>query len=302
MSVRGTLAVAVAVAVGVAVVAVPVLGAVGGIAPASDGASAVQANRTDDGAAGNVSFGVRIASFMQASSAAADSAVDAGMWAVRYNRSDGAERATVVRSRIDRLERRSERLRERMAALQTRYENGTIPRVAYVARASRLTAQLNALGEAINETGERARAVGVNVSQLDRLRTAVRNMSGREVAAVARDLGVGPPARAGPPADRGPDDTGPPADVGPSATVGDNRTGPPEDGGSERPVPAGDAGPSANATSGGTGRPTDSPRDSATVGGPAGRSDRSDATGTDTQTDGPAVPGSGGTGVDPTGR
>ncbi|WP_424017896.1 hypothetical protein ACOZ4N_18805 [Halorientalis pallida] len=247
MSARGTLLAVVAVVVGVALVAVPVFGAVGGIAPASDGASAVQTNETNE-TASNVSIGARISSFMQASSAETDSSVEAGMWAAKFNRSDEGQRPAVVQSRIDRLERRSERLRERMSTLQAKYENGTIPRVAYRAQASRLTAELDALGESINETGERARAVGVNTTQLDRLRTQARNLSGQEVAAVARELGVGRPDHAGPPADRGPDDAGPPDDRGPG------QTGPPEDVGPSKNV-TGDDQPGPPADRGGNGGP-----------------------------------------------
>ena len=251
MSARGTLLVVAAIVAGVALVAVPVFGAVGSIAPASDGATAVQANETNDTAASNVSFGTRISSFMQASTAETDSSVEAGMWAAGYNRSDDRERPAVVQSRIGQLERRSERLRDRMTRLQAGYENGTIPEVAYRARASRLTAELNALEESINETDERARAVGVNTSQLDRLGTATRNLSGQEVAAVARNLGVGRPDHAGPPEnsgpgdagppeDSGPGDAGPPKDVGPSENVtGDDQPGPPDDRGGNGAPPAG---------------------------------------------------------------
>lgn len=242
MSARGTLLVAVAAVVGVALVTVPVFGAVGGIAPASDGAAVAQTNETNDTATSNVSFGTRISSFMQASTAETDSSVDAGMWAAEYNRSDDRQRPAVVQSRIGQLERRGERLRDRMARLQAKYENGTVPRVAYRAQASRLTAELNALGESINETDERARAVGVNASQLDRLRTETRNLSGQEVAAVARDLGVGRPDHAGPPEDRGPGDAGPPEDRGPSDA------GPPEDRGPGDGGPPEDVGPSKNVT------------------------------------------------------
>jgi hypothetical protein len=288
MSARGTLLAVALVVVGVALVAVPVFGAVGGIAPASDGASAVQTNGTND-TASNVSIGARISSFMQASSAETDSSVEAGMWAAKYNQSEESERPAVVQSRIDRLERRSERLRERMADLQAKHENGTMPRVAYRARASRLTAELNALDESINETDERARAVGVNTSQLDQLRTQARNLSGQEVAAVARDLGVGRPDHAGPPEDRGPGDAGPPEergpgdagppeDVGPSTNVtDDDQSGPPADrGGTGGPPGDEETGPSTDGESPADRRANGSDRGAAGSGGGADGDDRSD--------------------------
>jgi hypothetical protein len=231
MSAHGTPLVAIAAVVGIALVAVPVIGAVGSIAPASDGAGAVQANGTDNATTDTASLGTRISSFMQASTVEADSSVEAGMWAAEYNRTDSGERPAVVESRIDRLERRSERLRDRMSRLQSRHENGTVPRVAYRAQASRLTAELGALDESINETSDKAQSVGVNTSQLDRLKTEVRNLSGQEVAAVAQDLGVGRP-----------DHAGPPDDVSSSRnTTGDDQPGPPDDRGRSSDRPATDA-------------------------------------------------------------
>ncbi|AQL43490.1 hypothetical protein BV210_12650 [Halorientalis sp. IM1011] len=315
MKTRGTLLAVVLVAAAVGLVAVPVLGAVDGTTPASDGMSAVQANDSNETATSEVSLGAQISSFMQSNSAETESSVEAGMWAAEYNRSAGDERPAVVESRIDRLERRSERLRERMSRLQSKYENDTIPAVAYRAQASRLTAELNGLDEAINETSDRARAVGVNTSRLDSLRDRTQNMSGQEVAAVARELGVGPPDHAGPPGERGPGNAGPPGDVGPSTNVtNDDRRGPPGD---RRPggPGQGETGPSENVTNDQRQGPLPDADDPPGPRGPAAPnnpSDPSDPADTDNSTDaddsddglsgGPSGSSGGGSGDGPPGR
>ncbi len=263
MRARGSLLAALVVTVALALVAVPVLGAVGAPAPATDAAPAQTTDENETDRNGTEGLGARIGAFMQANSADTESAVEEGMWQARYNATGEAERADLVSARVDRLDRRGDRLRDRMAALQARYESGEIPRVAYVAQASRLAEELNALDESVNRTEDRARAVGVNTSRLDAIRDRAREMRGQEVAAVARNLSVvrpgnaGPPGDVGPPGDAedrpdGPDVTGPPRNV----TDGSDR-GPPGDRGRDGDLPIGDDS-DANVTDGNGSSPLDS--------------------------------------------
>ncbi len=66
------------------------------------------------------------------------------MWRSAYNQSNGTERAELVTDRTGSLERRLERLQERNATLEQRYENGNISEQAYVAQRSRLTTESRA--------------------------------------------------------------------------------------------------------------------------------------------------------------
>lgn len=150
--------------------------------------------------------------------------------------SDGARAAVVAetmaegRDRLDELERRQERLRAARA-------NGTISEGEYRARTARLAAESRLLQRRLNRTADASREVpdaalrerGVDRAELDRLRRNAGNLTGPEVAAIARGIAGGdrgqpaafPPGRAagaangserGPPeratngSDRGPPD------------------------------------------------------------------------------------------------
>ncbi|WP_136717204.1 hypothetical protein [Halorientalis salina] len=199
-------------------------------AGATDGPVAVDsvaANETNESSGENASLGTQISSFMQASSAETNGSVDAGMWEAEFNASNGTEKAAVVENRIRTLDRRVDRLEDRLADLEARHENGSLPEVAYMAQASQLTAEIESLERSINETDSAAKSVGVNDTRLDKLRTDARNMSGRAVANDARGLSVvSPPglARGGPPGD-----AGTPGNGGPAENAGNARAQRPAD-------------------------------------------------------------------------
>jgi len=244
MSARQVAQVGLLVAVVAVVAAAPAVGAVG-----TTEVTTLPENGTANES--SASLGAQISSFMQASSAEANGSVDDGMWVASFNSTNESDRERVVNGRVASIERRLDRLQDRLEALENARENGTIPEVAYVAQASRLNEQIDALTDSINETDEAARRVGVNDTRLDRLRTEASNMTGHEIARLARNLSVvGPPAGAGPP-----DDAGPPEDAGPD----DDETGPPED-----PGPPDDASPDGNET----GRPEDAGPDDDETGPP----------------------------------
>jgi len=263
MSARQVAQVGLLVAVVAVVAAAPAVGAVG-----TTEVTTLPENGTANES--SASLGAQISSFMQASSAEANGSVDDGMWVASFNSTNESDRERVVNGRVASIERRLDRLQDRLEALENARENGTIPEVAYVAQASRLNEQIDALTDSINETDEAARRVGVNDTRLDRLRTEASNMTGHEIARLARNLSVvGPPAGAGPPDDAGPDgnETGPPEDPGPPDDAGpdDDETGPPEDadpgdGGSPDDAGNGNDGGSPDDAGGGQG-PSDSTDD-----------------------------------------
>ncbi|MDS0283371.1 hypothetical protein [Haloarcula onubensis] len=196
------------------------------------------ATRTAENESGETAgMGAQLTAFTQSSAAAANDSIENGMWKAGFDQSNASDRARLVRERAGSLEGRLERLQRENETLRERYENGSLPQPAYVARQSRLSARIDALRTAINDTDEAASRAGVNDSRLEGLRRNASDLTGPEVAAIARGLGGGPPADRGPPTDRG--ERGPPEDRGPSA--GASNGGPSD----------GERGPPANRTQGG---------------------------------------------------
>jgi len=167
-------------------------------------------------------FGAVVSSFMQTSAADAENEVEAGLFEARFDRSNASERARLVRQRATQLGDRIEELREERATL---LEAGNVS-VRERAEAARLAAQSSGLADSIDRTVSAAQAANVelNRTRLDGLRSEARNLTGPEVAELARglvDRKDGPPR--GPPEDRGPDRGGP--DAATNETAEDDRPG-----------------------------------------------------------------------------
>jgi hypothetical protein len=175
---------------------------------------------------------------------------------VRFARAGGdAARAAVVaegtnetRERIGELERRRERLRAARA-------NGSISEGQYRARMARLAAESRTLHHRLNRTAAASREVpdaalrrrGVDPNELARLQRAAGNLTGPEVAAIARGI-AGPPAAVPGRAANG--SRGPPADA-------PNRTGGPPDDATNRTARG--AAPNGGPPDDARGNATDSP-------------------------------------------
>ncbi|PSP31848.1 hypothetical protein BRC64_08595 [Halobacteriales archaeon QH_10_67_22] len=162
-------------------------------------------------------------------------------------------RAAVVGDQTARMQERLDELRAERRSIVRARENGSISEGQYRARVAQVHAEQRALERVAGETeavardlpADRLEANGVNVSALRTLRADAANLTGPEVAAIARNVsgpaagrGLGPERgppgadnRTGPPGERGPPDdddrTGPGGDRGPSDD-GDE-TGPPDD-------------------------------------------------------------------------
>ncbi|NIB98411.1 hypothetical protein [Halobacterium sp. R2-5] len=144
-----------------------------------------------------------------------------------------ASKASVVAGQVENLDQRLAELRDRKQELETARENGTISESRYRAEMAGLAARISTLQGLTNETAETARGIpdedlaerGVNATDLDRLRTSAGNLSGPEVAAIARSI-AGPAGNgtAGPPFG-GNSTMGPPTDT--PASGNDNETGGP---------------------------------------------------------------------------
>lgn len=161
-----------------------------------------EALTTQNNAAGGM--GTQLTAFLQSNSAAANDTVESGMWQSAYNRSNGTERVELVTDRTGSLEQRLGRLQERNAALEQRYENGSLSEQAYVAQRSRLVTETERLRTAINDTDTAAEQTGVDDTALERLKQNASELSGRQVSSIARGI-VAPPDVAGP-GEQGPPD------------------------------------------------------------------------------------------------
>lgn len=211
-----------------------VLGAVAFVAPAPAsspggdvGPPAAAAAETPT--ANNSTMGDQVSSFVQATSGQADEEVEAGMWSAAYD--NASNRSRIVHRRTADVGDRLAELQRQKQDLIAAYRNGSIDRTEYRARMSRLVGRLAALNRSIDETERQARATGANRTAVEHLRTQARNLSGPEVAAIARSFAGGPPADVA----RGPPNgtQGPPngSQGPPNGTQGppEDRRGPPED-------------------------------------------------------------------------
>ena len=205
----------------VLLVACAVVGAVAGLpaVAAQETATPTETNDSDgDG------LGTQLTAFTQSSSAAANDSVENGMWNAGFEQSNASERAQLVTDRTGTLEARLERLQGQNESIQEQYENGTLSEQAYVARQSRLAARIDALQTAVNDTDEAATEAGVNDSRLERLKQNASQLSGPEVARIARGL-AGSPAEMPPQAANRTSDRPAPTDRGPATNETDRRNG-----------------------------------------------------------------------------
>lgn len=177
-----------------------------------------------DEEANETSMGAEVNAFMHSNTAGADDAVEAGMFAASYERADEDERAAVVSDRTSDLEAKLDALEAERAALEER--EGDLPPPAYDARMTRLAVEISALERALNDTETRAVESGVDPAEIRTIRGNAADLSGPEVAAVAKGIaGVEPPR--GPPEDApGEGTSGGPSDDAPGKERGSNGNGP----------------------------------------------------------------------------
>jgi len=223
--------------VSVVAVLVVVASVVGGVplAALADG-PADDATERQVGATGTdeMAPGERMAGVLAVERASVGGELASRTFGQRVARADSNDsRAAVVGDEVADLQARLDELRAERARLRTAYDNGTISQGEYRARAARVHAEQRALQRRANHTERVAgelpagtlRANGVNVTALRTIRTEARNLTGPEVAAVARNI-----AGQNPGGGLGPDRAGPPGVVG-NRTDGGPRSGPGDDGG-----------------------------------------------------------------------
>lgn len=171
-------------------------------------------------------------------------------------------KAQIVANRTQMLERRLDRLHAQQQALRQAHQNGTITNGRYRAEMAQVAARIHTVQRLLNQSESTARSLpqpvrerhGINVSAIERLRTNARNLTGPEVAAIARSI-------AGPPFD-GPIRRGPPGRAPGDGNVSDRGDGPGNNGGPGQGGPPTNAsdregGPPVNTTDRGGGPPDD---------------------------------------------
>jgi hypothetical protein len=166
------------------------------VAAAAVGGVAAGTTQADNETQTNASFGADVSSFMQASSAETQGGVDDGMFDAALNRTDDPEeRRALIENRTERLQERHDRIAERRQAVNASGEPG----VREYAVAAHVTVGASSLERSLNETERAAEAAGLDTQRLETLRTNARNLTGPEVAELARGLASPPSA-----AQRGP--------------------------------------------------------------------------------------------------
>lgn len=200
------------------------------VAAAALALPAVAQDGDQTGEVENVTVGQEVSAFMQSAEANAHGEVENGMFDARMESANASERAAVVEERTDEIAARVDAIEERIEEL--RANRTDVNPVAYRAQMSAAAAQLAAVRESANRTATHAERVGVDTTRLETLRNNASELTGQEVAAIARSLagvmGRGPPDHAGPPGGNGtepPDNAGPPGGNGTDSTGGD----PPDD-------------------------------------------------------------------------
>ncbi|AGN01518.1 hypothetical protein L593_07865 [Salinarchaeum sp. Harcht-Bsk1] len=183
--------------------------------------------------------------------------------------------AGVVGERLDHIQQRLDDLESRNETLAAQYENGTISRGAYAARAAAIEAEraslTRQLGAVENATGrlpaDALVANGVNASAIERLRGQASELGGQQVRELARSIagpnlgnGIGPGDRApdeipglggdGLPGERGPEDR-------PGNGGGNDADGNETDGSGDGDATGGDDGTGSDADGGDGGTDTD---------------------------------------------
>jgi len=147
-----------------------------------------------------------------------------------WNAGSNDSRARLVARNGETLETRLNELQGATRHLEAAAQNDSIGQGQYQSQAAILSARIATLERRLNQTSDAGRTIppavreqhGVNITRLGHLQRAAGNLSGPEMAAIARTI-------AGPNPGMGPGMTGPPETVGngPQGPPA-NRTGPPE--------------------------------------------------------------------------
>ncbi|MFP9190215.1 hypothetical protein [Natronosalvus vescus] len=161
-----------------------------------------------------------VSTFMQANTANAAHTVDDGIFTAKFEKGDDDRRAALIEERTAAHESKLEELEAEYQEL--REQRDDLHPSEYNTRMTRITVELAGIDRSLEQTEQRARGAGVNVTELNTLRQNASELGGQEVAERAQQIaGVDPPR--GPPDDAGPGEETPGQNDSPG--VDDNQTG-----------------------------------------------------------------------------
>ncbi|ELY99312.1 hypothetical protein [Natrialba asiatica] len=179
----------------------------GGLQPQTQAQTNTATNANTDAA--NTTTNTTVATFLQATSADAQSSVDSGLFDATYHATDTERRAALVTDRADEFEQRLAELEAEREELREREDS--LSSAAYEARLTRLTVTIASLNRSIERTKSRGVAAGLDEERFETLQQTASDLAGPDIAATAQKVvgvdrhpGGGIGVTNGPPADRGP--------------------------------------------------------------------------------------------------
>lgn len=180
--------------------------------PATSGATAAASTGADNHSNdSNLSAGQQLSAVVGVGEAEVEGDVEERSFGLRMgNASTDEERAAVVGEKTEDLREDLNEVRDRMDDLRQARENGSIGESEYRAKVTPLAARATALERQVDATAAASEGLpadlleenGVNASAIQELKTDAGNLSGGEVADIARGIGgpgTGSPVSAGPP-------------------------------------------------------------------------------------------------------
>jgi len=225
-----------------AIAAVPALGALaGGDAAAAQEDDGMDSNGTDGN--GSLAPGERLTGVVGLQEAELDGEVEARSFGLAVANADSDERrAAIIAEKLNDSRRDVEELEQRRDELREARENAEISEGQFRARMAELDARSKNVERIANESANASAGLpaelleekGINTTAIQTLRDQARNLTGPEVADVARDIaGERRQGQARAPADR-------PGPAGSAGSAGNATDGDERPGGADRDGPAAD--------------------------------------------------------------
>ena len=159
------------------------------VAPAASGAfaSAIGANSTTEQPdEEEVAPGQGVSTFMQSSAADTSNTVESEMFEAKYEDADNETREALVDDRANGLEATLESLENERDELREQEDELSEPQ--YQARMTRLTVEITALEQSVEQTQPFALDTDVGLDRLESIRENAAELSGEQIADIAKQL------------------------------------------------------------------------------------------------------------------
>lgn len=187
--------------------------------------------------ASNVTAGERLSGVMRVQAAEFEGELQTRTFGIKVARAKTADaKAEIVQEQLGSIQQRLTELEQRKHQLQQARENGEISEGRFAGEMAQLTAETETVKQLSNASESRAQELprdilerkGINVSAIQQLKQNAENLTGPEVATIARSIAgpsvgqpmsQGPPGQVGLPQDRGAT-AGPPAGRSQSGQAG----------------------------------------------------------------------------------